>query len=65
MMLCVFGAVVHVSCKQIEGNHLNVICGLLRDYTASCGTYLPTFRDNVSAPSSRVEIQDPFLDLDP
>jgi hypothetical protein len=29
------------------------ICGLLGNYTASCGNYLPTFRDNVSVPSSR------------
>jgi hypothetical protein len=27
------------------------ICGLLGYYTASCGNYLPTFRDNVSVPS--------------
>jgi hypothetical protein len=33
-----------------------VICGLFGDYTASWGNYLPTFRDNVSVPSSRVEI---------
>jgi hypothetical protein len=32
------------------------ICGLLGNYTASCGDYLPTFRDNVSFPSSRVKI---------
>jgi hypothetical protein len=32
-----------------------VICGLLGNYTASCGNYLPTFRD-VSVPSSRVKI---------
>jgi hypothetical protein len=32
------------------------ICGLLGNYTASCGYYLPTFRDNVSVPSSRVKI---------
>jgi hypothetical protein len=36
----------------------DVICGLLGDYTASCGNYLPTLRDNVSVPSSRVEIQE-------
>jgi hypothetical protein len=33
-----------------------VICGLLGNYTASCGNCLPTFRDKVSVPSSRVEI---------
>jgi hypothetical protein len=32
------------------------ICGLLGNYTASCGNYLPTFRDNVSVPSSRVKL---------
>jgi hypothetical protein len=32
------------------------ICGLLGYYTASYGNYLPTFRDNVSVPSSRVKI---------
>jgi hypothetical protein len=32
------------------------VFGILRNYTASCGNYLPTFRDNVSVPSSRVKI---------
>jgi hypothetical protein len=32
------------------------ICGLLGYYTASCGNYLLTFRDNVSVPSSLVKI---------
>jgi hypothetical protein len=35
---------------------LTVICGLLGNYTASCGNYLPTFRDNISVLSSRVKI---------
>jgi hypothetical protein len=35
---------------------VDVICGLLGNYTASCGNYLPTFRDNVSVPSSWVKI---------
>jgi hypothetical protein len=35
---------------------VDVICGLLGNYTASCGNYLPTFRDKVSVPSSRVKI---------
>ena len=39
------------------------ICGLLGYYTASCGNYLPTFRDNVSVPSSWVKI--PTRNLDP
>ena len=30
------------------------ICALLGYYAASCGNPLPTFRDNVSVPSSRV-----------
>jgi hypothetical protein len=32
------------------------ICGLLGYYTASCGNYVLTFRDNVSVPFSRVKI---------
>jgi hypothetical protein len=28
-------------------------CVLLEYYEASCGNYLPTFRDNLSVPSSR------------
>jgi hypothetical protein len=36
-----------------------VICGFLGNYTASCGNYLPTFRD-VSVPSSRVKILEPW-----
>jgi hypothetical protein len=31
------------------------ICALLGYYPASCGNCLPTFRDNVSVPSSRVK----------
>ena len=31
------------------------ICALLGYYVASCGNSLPTFRDNVSVPSSRVK----------
>jgi hypothetical protein len=31
------------------------MCGLLGYYVALCGTCLPTFRDNVSVPSSRVK----------
>jgi hypothetical protein len=33
---------------------VDVICGLLGNYTASCGNDVPTFRDNVSVPSSRL-----------
>jgi hypothetical protein len=42
----------------ISGFRLDVdeICGLLGYYTASCGNYLPTIRDNLSVPSSRVKI---------
>jgi hypothetical protein len=39
---------------------IDVICGLLDNYTAPCGNYLPTFRDNVSVPSSRVKIPNLF-----
>jgi hypothetical protein len=31
------------------------ICSLLGYYTASCDNCLPTFRDNLSVPSSRVK----------
>jgi hypothetical protein len=31
------------------------ICALLRYYAASCGNCLPTFRDKVFVPSSRVK----------
>jgi hypothetical protein len=31
------------------------ISGLLGYYEASCGNSLPTFRDNISVPSSRVK----------
>jgi hypothetical protein len=31
------------------------ICVLLGYYAASCGNFLPTFRDNVSVPTSRVK----------
>jgi hypothetical protein len=31
------------------------ICALLAYYATSCGNCLPTFRDNVSVPSSRVK----------
>jgi hypothetical protein len=34
------------------------ICALLGYYAASCGNCLPTFRDNVSVPSSRVKSQE-------
>jgi hypothetical protein len=41
----------------ISGFHRDVyeICALLGYYVASCGNCLPTFRDNVSVPSSRVK----------
>jgi hypothetical protein len=34
----------------------NKICALLGYYASSCGNCLPTFRDNVWVPSSRVKI---------
>jgi hypothetical protein len=40
----------------VLGNVRTTFCGLLGNYTASCGNYLPTFRDNVSVPSSWVKI---------
>ena len=43
----------HLAADNINGIE---ICGLLGNYTASCGNYLPTFRKNVSVPSSRVKI---------
>jgi hypothetical protein len=42
---------------------VDVICGFLGNYTASCGNYLQTFRDNVSVPSSGGKI--PRRNLDP
>jgi hypothetical protein len=39
------------------------ICGLLGNYTVSCGNYLPTFRDNVSVPSSRGQLSFPLGNL--
>jgi hypothetical protein len=35
--------------------HVGEICAILGYYTASCGSSVPTFRDNVSVPSSRVK----------
>jgi hypothetical protein len=40
------------------------ICTLLGCYAASFGNPLPTFRDNVSVPSSRVKNSDDFLTLE-
>jgi hypothetical protein len=44
-----------VCLQQIRPICLNGICGLLGYYVALCGNYLPTFRDKVSVPSSRVK----------
>ena len=41
------------------------ICALLCYYTASSGSFLPTFRDNVSAPYSGVKPIDLYWVLDP
>jgi hypothetical protein len=41
------------------------ICGVLGYYTASCDNCFPTFRDNVSVPSSRVKSTFPTRTLDP
>jgi hypothetical protein len=54
---CLLWQWVNSSQSLISGFHRDVdeICGLLGNYTASCGNYLPTFRHNVSVPSSRVK----------
>jgi hypothetical protein len=41
----------------ISGFHrgVNEMCALLRFYTAQNGSFLPTFRDKQSVPSSRVK----------
>jgi hypothetical protein len=46
-----FSALILGFCRDVDE-----ICGLLGYYTASCGNYLPTLRENVSVPSSRVKI---------
>jgi hypothetical protein len=38
----------HLSLISGSRRDVDVICDLLGNYTASCGNYLPTFRDNVS-----------------
>jgi hypothetical protein len=50
--------VVQIVLTLISGfrRDVDVICCLLGNYTASCVNYLPTFRDYVSVPSSRVKI---------
>jgi hypothetical protein len=53
--------IIYLQCILIELLQDSVftpseICGLLGNYTASCGNYLPTFWDNMSVPSSRVKI---------
>jgi hypothetical protein len=47
-----------VTPAKIMNKYCDIICGLLGIYTVSCGNYLPTFRDNVSVPYSRVKIPD-------
>jgi hypothetical protein len=42
------------SAPECDNVH-NEICALLGYYAASCRNCLPTFRDNVSVPSSRVK----------
>jgi len=37
------------------------ICALLEYYAASSGKFFPTFRDNLSVPSSRFKILEPIL----
>jgi len=38
--------------RNLTQTNFDVICALLRYYAAFCGNSLPTFRDNLSAPSS-------------
>jgi hypothetical protein len=45
---------------RCRGPRFDAICTLLGYYAASSGNILPTFRDNVSVPSSRVK---KFLDI--
>jgi hypothetical protein len=40
------------------------ICAILGYYTASSGSFLPTFRDNISAPHSGVNPIDLYWVLD-
>jgi hypothetical protein len=49
---------VHLVCFQVSMNHQDPeYCPLLGYYAASSGNSLPTFRDNLPVPSSRVENQ--------
>jgi hypothetical protein len=48
----------HVVCVKLLSTllqNIHEICALLGYYAASCGNYLPTFRDNVLVPSSWVK----------
>jgi hypothetical protein len=47
---------INIAAEAWNQGKFYLICGLLGNYTASCGNYLPTFRDNVSVPSPRVKI---------
>jgi hypothetical protein len=51
------GCCVFLSAFFISGFRRDVdeICALLGYYAASCDNCLPTFRDNISVPSSRVK----------
>ena len=50
------GVIPHNFAHYVCRNHFSIeICALLGYYAASCGNCLPTFRDNVSVPSSRVK----------
>jgi hypothetical protein len=40
-------------------SHNDEICAVLGYYAAPCANCLPTFRDNVSVPSSQVKSLDP------
>jgi hypothetical protein len=41
--------------RKLHSEELHKICAVLGYYAASCGNPLPTFRNNVSVPSSRVK----------
>jgi len=47
---------VAASTLQLKYKHEN--CALLGNYAASSGNFLPTFRDNISVPSSSVKKQE-------
>jgi hypothetical protein len=53
--ILIFFSFQHLTLISGFRRDVDEICGLLGYYAASCGNYLPTFRDNVSVLSSRVK----------